>query len=327
VIVGTVWPEKLRAAVDPDDELTRETRELLSANPSWVRCHEVPRTLTTPTEWATARQLAAKDPRLAYALVDPNRFGFAQTLAGAHELLEHYRNAPTVARLLIEAAVAARRLGHSHALPEPLLRAMLLALWREVNGPTKLPNGWFERALDYASRPLRADDGVRALLPLDDLDAVDGVEPVGFGLADYLEQHLTGVRRTRTIDDGTWLALRQHTTRTDDLIALAHAARDYSRYQHAESLYRDVAGQGAPAASRRLAWWLHSDMPERTADIESAYRAAAAGGDTAAWRELARWLCKQAGRGLDVEAAYRAAAAAAGPKECALRELGNPLEP
>jgi hypothetical protein len=75
-----------------------------------------PRTLTTDTERTTAHALAADDPRLAYALADPDRVGFAQTLAGAHELVEHYRTAPPLARLLLEAAADARRLGHRQAL-------------------------------------------------------------------------------------------------------------------------------------------------------------------------------------------------------------------
>jgi len=53
--------------------------------------HDVAPTLTTDTERAMARELARTDPRLERALDDPDRDGFAQTLAGAHELLERYR--------------------------------------------------------------------------------------------------------------------------------------------------------------------------------------------------------------------------------------------
>lgn len=101
--------------------------------------HDVAPTLTTDTERAMARELARTDPRLERALDDPDRDGFAQTLAGAHELLERYRTAPTVARLLLDGAADARRLGHTHALTAPLLQALTLALWGEQHGATSPP--------------------------------------------------------------------------------------------------------------------------------------------------------------------------------------------
>ena len=58
----------------------------------------------TTRERAAARELTRTDPRLAVAVADPDRFGFAQTLAGAHELLEHYRTALPMAQLLLDAA-------------------------------------------------------------------------------------------------------------------------------------------------------------------------------------------------------------------------------
>jgi hypothetical protein len=124
-------------------------------------------TLTTNEERTAARDLAAADPRLARAIADADRVGFAQTLAGAHELLEHYRTAPPVARLLLDAAADARRLGHRHALTPELLHALTLTLWREERATTRPPDEWFATALTYAMKPLRADEGVRALIPLD----------------------------------------------------------------------------------------------------------------------------------------------------------------
>ncbi|OLT00428.1 hypothetical protein BJF90_35115 [Pseudonocardia sp. CNS-004] len=167
--------------------------------------HDVPRTLTTRAEKVAAQELATSDPRLAHALADPDRFGFAQTLAGAHELLEHYQTAPECARFLLEAAADARRLGHRQAPTAPLLRALTLALWREEHGPTHPPDSWFAQGLDVATRPLRSDDGVRALIPLDDPDT-DNTDPAGYGLADYLEQHLTYARRVHPVSDRVWEA-------------------------------------------------------------------------------------------------------------------------
>jgi hypothetical protein len=117
VVVGTIWPEKLRNLTDDRDERVSDTRDLLTAAIPWVRWHDVPSTLTAAAEKATAAQYAATDPRLARALADPDRFGFAQTLAGAHELLEHYRNAPRAARFLFDAA-ATRPPPRPHPRPQ-----------------------------------------------------------------------------------------------------------------------------------------------------------------------------------------------------------------
>jgi transcriptional regulator with XRE-family HTH domain len=288
VLVGTLWPDKLRDASIARDERTSDTRDLLAGRTPWVRWHEVPRTLTTESERAAARERAVADPRLARAVADHDGFGFAQTLAGAHELLEKYQNAPRPAQLLLDAAAEARRLGHSHALTAPLLRAVSLALWREDHGPTMPPNRWYDDAIAYAAAPVRSDDGVRALIPLDDPDnPEDADEPVGYDLADYLEQHLTRVRRMRRVSDLVWERLRYHTTQPDDLMALAvTAAERYARFDHAEALLRTAASAGAPQALTWLAGWL-SDRPAREAEVESTFREAAASGAPGALHGLA----------------------------------------
>ena len=58
----------------------------------------MPQRLTTKAERDAVQAFAATDPRLAYALAGPDGFGFAQTLADAYELIEHYHTAPTMAR-------------------------------------------------------------------------------------------------------------------------------------------------------------------------------------------------------------------------------------
>ena len=111
VVVGTLWPEKLHTATAEGDDRLSDTRELLVAANQWVRWHDVPATLTA-AERPAALALAATDPRLRVALADPDRVGFAQTLAGAYELLQHYTTASVTGRLLLDAAADARRLGH-----------------------------------------------------------------------------------------------------------------------------------------------------------------------------------------------------------------------
>ena len=105
-----------------------------------MRWHDVPRSLTTAAERAAAAELGHDRSPDGGRVADPDRFGFAQTLAGAHELLEHYRTAPEPwPRLLLEAAADARRLGHASALSAPLLRALAVALWRDEQGRPDRP--------------------------------------------------------------------------------------------------------------------------------------------------------------------------------------------
>ena len=300
VLVGTLWPDKLHTLTDPRDDTRSDTRELLAAATRWVRWHDVAPTLTTRDERMAAEKLAKTDPRLAAAVADPDRFGFAQTLAGAHELLEHYRTAPTPARLLLEAAAVA---GYAiTGLPtKPLLRTLTLALWREEHDHTALPTGWFETALSYAIQSLRSDDGVRALIPLTDSDLADQPEPSGYGMADYLQQHLIRDRMDGLVTDQMWEALRANAQSRDELVMYARVAGAFSKnYHQAEAFYR-AAGAGV---LREYAWWL-SRRPGREADAEAAYREAVDGGDPDALRKLADWLGDLPGREADAKAARR----------------------
>ena len=42
VLVGTLWPDKLRTATNPGEEALSDTRELLAGATPWVRWHDVP---------------------------------------------------------------------------------------------------------------------------------------------------------------------------------------------------------------------------------------------------------------------------------------------
>lgn len=210
VLAGDVRPGKLRDAVGEHRTRQRsQAWDLLSEPTPWVRWHDVARTLATPAELAVARELAGSDPRLAVALDDPDGVGFAQTLTSAHELLQHYRNAPTMARHLFDSAADAHRLGHRTGLSESQLRAGTRLAWRQERGAQLPPDGHkaaFDRALDYATQLLDTD-GVRALMPVSDSDIGNGAAPATYRLAHHLGVYLPLSRATSPIPEGLRAAL------------------------------------------------------------------------------------------------------------------------
>lgn len=309
VVVGTIWPAKSRFLADGADDRTSETRELLTQHNQWVRCHDIPATFSAG-ERAVARQAARSDPRVATALADRDRVGFTQTLAGAHELLDSYRTAPRLARLVLEAAADARRLGVQDALSQPLLAGLTVALWRAEHGSVRPPADGVDTALTFLTTPIRSEDGVRALVPLDD---VDTGELRGYTLADYLEQHLTRQRAIRPVTDGEWAALTRYVPRSDELLTLARQAEQRLRLPQTEALLR----ASGPPGLGRLATWL-SARPGREPEAEAALVDAAAAGAPDFLPVFRKWF-RGGPREHEAEAVLRAAAATGGRQ--ALRNL------
>ncbi|WP_409496076.1 hypothetical protein [Amycolatopsis sp. cmx-11-12] len=308
VMVATLWPEKLRDATAPADHFS-DNRGLLAAANEWVRWHDVLRDFSR-RERGRARKLAAStgDERLGAALANRDRIGFAQTLAGAHELLQHYLTAPNhMDQLLLDAACDARRLGHTSPITAPLLRATATALWRDERGQTSQPPDWFDTAIAHATQPLRSTQGVQALIPLDCTDPHDTTgKPGTYELADYLEQHLSQTRHTHPVSDAVWNALRDHSAAPDDLCNLAKAARNRGRFQHGEALYRAA---GTPGALGELTSWL-AVRPGHEQEAERVYRDAIASGHPHVLSAFVRWLTGQPGREAEAEEAFRDAVAA-----------------
>lgn len=297
VVVGTLWPDKLRALTDPGDEGTRDTRELLAESVPEVRwCRLPPR--FNPDELGRAREVAWRDQRIADALDDRERFGFTQVLAGAHVLLRFYEAADAATRLVIEAAADARRLGIEGALPASLLKAVADALWREDHGSTAPPENCFEKALGEATKPLserQSGAGVRALVPLRD--------PDGYTLADYIEQHLVAQRRNLPVRDKVWTALYEQAPRAA-LRALAQEAHHRGRVAIEHNLLGAAVAAGAPGARYSLA--RSHELLGHVAEAELAYRDAVTASELDAYSVLARWL-QQHGRLSEVEQALREA--------------------
>ncbi|WP_410658318.1 helix-turn-helix domain-containing protein [Amycolatopsis sp. lyj-112] len=312
VIVATLWPEKLRDATTSTDHVSDNRDLLVSAN-QWVRWHDIPRDFS-PSERDRARELAVRtgDERLRTALDNPDRIGFTQTLAGSHELLQHYLTAPNhMDQLLLDAAGEARRLGHTSPLSASLLRAIATALWREERGPASPPPGWFDTAVAHATKPLRSTQGVQALIPLDCADHHDTrTEQAAYELADYIEQYLCHARRAQPVIDAVWSALRQHCTSAGDLRSLASAAMNRGRFQHGEVLSRAAGTSGALYELARV----FAERPGYEQEAEQAYREAVAAGDFYALFEGIRWLNSQSGREGDAEQLCRDAIAGGHPQ-------------
>ena len=288
-----------------------DTRELL-AQPNPFAADPTTCWTGSPTTRARTPRPAigrGTEPRIADRRDDPSAVGFTQALAGAHELLEHYRIANPRARLVLDAAADARRLGHGHALPEVLLREMADGRRRAEQPPRAairpLAAGWFDDAVAEAGRPLRTD-GVQALFVIEDPDT--GSE--GYALADYLEHHLALARTLRPIPDPLWHALRRHTHHGDDLAALARAAAARGRIPLADQLYQQAVAAGNSHALHQWFWWLGT----RRADQEHAYRAAVAAGYTA--RDLVIWLSTVGYRNAEVEQLYGRPSQGVTPSRC-----------
>lgn len=260
VILGTMWPEWLPPPIGrpgreeagrvhiPD--ATSAARDLLAlaGQPIYV-----PDRLSE-AERHRAAAAAAVDPRVHAALADPDA-GFTQALAGAGELVRHWRQADRYARAVIDAAVDCRRLGVHQPLDEELLRSCASALLTVTPHTASVP-GWFDRAMEYATRELRGAAGV--LTPLPEPGGRrwrrrDGSAQRRYRLADYLFQHGLRERFDETLPMPFLKTLIARVDTGPDLFRVAHALHVRGLHGLAEQLYRRGSRAGDPACRRGLA--------------------------------------------------------------------------
>lgn len=121
VLVATLWPGRYSTyTTSPKDggsgDPYRSEREVLALaeiihiDPVW-----------SDAELDRARQAAAVDPRIEYAVSASGRFSLPQILAAAPQLVERWDNADPYAAAVLAAAVDATRLGYRAPLPADLL--------------------------------------------------------------------------------------------------------------------------------------------------------------------------------------------------------------
>ncbi|WP_244181959.1 tetratricopeptide repeat protein [Streptomyces curacoi] len=259
VIVGTLWPHyydtwtACPVPADADDRHRAERELLKLADVVHVGA------AFSPAEQERAAALAASDERLRTAL-EAGDFGLTQVIAGAPQLVHRWEHAGPCARALMTAAVDATLLGVRSPVPEGLLRAAVPGYCAPAERATA-PDGWFEEALSYATRPLLG--ATSALVPVSDGRAMG--RPDGYRVADYLVQHTGRVQRAVPPPETFWEACAEHLTDTADIVRTASAAAARQRVGAAVPLFRKAVERGSASAMQEL-----GELYRRTGNPEGA---------------------------------------------------------
>ncbi|MFC7266154.1 tetratricopeptide repeat protein [Streptomyces lutosisoli] len=246
LVLGTIWPEYwdilLREPAGGSEDPHEQARKLLASNDLSLP------TSFTGTDLRALELKARDDPRLAYATERAEEGQITQYLAGAPALLERYRTAPKPTRAVIEAAMDTRRLGHSLALPLPLLEAAAEGYLTGAQWDL-LPDDWLDKALAGAVGPLRGARGPLTRIRPHKGDAASA-QP-RYRLADYLEQHARTHRLTVRIPASLWSALLDYAS-PPDCTVLAEAARTRGLLHIAGQFYQAAAAAGDARAAERM---------------------------------------------------------------------------
>ncbi|MER5539748.1 tetratricopeptide repeat protein [Streptomyces mirabilis] len=301
LVLGTMWPEywdRLTALPAPHaPDVHEQARKLLAGTNISVP------SAFSPADLAALLRDGQGDPRLLYAFQRAADGQVTQYLAGAPSLLERYRNAPAVARAVLQAAMDARRLGHGLALPHPLLAAaapgyLTDAEWDQTS------DDWLEEALAYTAKPCHGARG--ALTRIKPRPGQAGPATPHYRLADYLEEHGRSTRYSRPVPDALWEAAFQH-AHAEDLFAFARSAVGQSRPEEHLRFAVKAAANGDHAAA-----WEAAETLSRSGRLTEAltmYQRAADGGAFMAARRKAAALLHRLGRLDEALQEYQAAAA------------------
>ncbi|MBG0818283.1 hypothetical protein [Planomonospora sp. ID82291] len=275
LVLGTLWPphwDKLTAAFPDPPDLYDQAGELLKG-----------RTLRLPEAFtgddltaAVAHAGHSGDARLAEALRNASDGRLTQYLAGGFALAERYDNAGPGARALLDAAVDARRLGHSLLLPRALLEyAAAGYLTDEQWETTAADDNWLEEAFAYVTNHT-ACRGARAPLtrhrprPGDSGRHPSASGDVRYRLADYLEQYGAEQRAHLCPSASLWDAATLHASPVDQVV-LGMQAQVRLRYRHAIELHEAAMAAGSAEAMQELAIWR-----AQTGEVEEGERLAIA---------------------------------------------------
>ncbi|MET9733221.1 hypothetical protein ABZZ79_22010 [Streptomyces sp. NPDC006458] len=259
LVLGAVWPEYWATLTTPptpgQNDPHAQARALLRGTGIPVADS------FEGTALDELRVKALSDPRLAEALARGEGGRITQYLAGAPALLERYQNAPAAAKALIEAAMDARRLGHSLALSRVLLAEAASGYLTDTEWDN-LGEEWLDEALTYTSSPCHGIRGpITRIRPRPRHPTP--TEP-HYRLADYLEEHGRAARRTARVPVELWDALTVHAA-VRDTPQIAHEAERRGLYRYAYQLAARATAVGNPEAML-----ITADLLDRVGRIEEA---------------------------------------------------------
>lgn len=249
LVLGTVWPQYWDVLVSPpeadDPDPHPQARELLAGADV-----AVPDSFS-PTDLAALAAVAVADPRLRHAADHAEAGRITQHLAGVPELIRRHRNAPPVARAVIDAVIDARRLGHPLPIPHALLEAAAPGYMTDYEWD-HAGDDWLEQALAYTAKPCHGTAGPLTRIRPRPGDHARPEQPY-YRLADSLEQ--TGrTDRAATFPPATfWTAIAGHVTDPAVLRAIGEQAEKRGRYHRAAQLYAKAVEHGDPSALWSLA--------------------------------------------------------------------------
>jgi len=290
LVLATLWPQywdELTHRSDPPteaDEVHAQARDLLEHGT------RIPVAATFDQQELTAvRNRSADDPRLVQALEHAEQGHITQYLAGGPALIERYEMASLAAKAMIEAAMDARRLGHSLGLPLAFLQAAAPAYLTDLQWDG-LREDWLEQALAYVSEPCRGARGPLTRIRPRPGDP-DPAQP-HYRLADYLEQHGRIHRSTTRIPGGFWVAVEN--CATGDRTALGSSAEARGLLRLAFHLYTSTTHQKGNAEAYKHA----ARMLREAGRVDEAitwYQRAVGAGNASALQAAVRML-REAGR-------------------------------
>ncbi|NUW39577.1 tetratricopeptide repeat protein [Nonomuraea rhodomycinica] len=265
VLIATLWPDRYTTYTQPPKpdrpDPHADARELLG--PAEVVHLDAE---LSPAEHERARTAAeAGDARITLGL-ESDDYGLFQVIAAAPQLIDRWRGADPYAAAVLTAAVDATRLGVRSPLSAELLREAAPG-YCDARQRGNAPANWFEASLAYLTQELHGAAAV--LAPI----AAPGTmgRPVGYQLADYLQQHLGERRRTAKVPATTWHALASHLTDPDDQVRTCVAALNRLLYDYVLQVLPSSPHTGDLPAVDRLAHLLaeHGRMEEAIALLTS----------------------------------------------------------
>jgi RNA polymerase sigma factor (sigma-70 family) len=284
IIIGTIWPDffvKYTAVPSPGTEdHYKEERKLLDL----ADVFQIPDQISA-NELLRAREESANDPRLRLAL-ESSDYGLTQVIAAAPQLVFRYKNADAYSWAVITAAVDAARLGARDPLTPAFLRSAAPG-YCDDRARATAPQNWFETAVAYATQTLHG--AVAALEPVAKGGGMGNI--AGYVVADYLIQHIGGLRWTSVVPSSAWDSYCQAIANADDLLRLGDSAQARLLHGYAEALYRRSIEGGSRMAAIRLANLLTDQ--NRSEEALSVIQEYVAGGDVAATDQLLNILIER----------------------------------